>query len=197
MGKSVPVQHPAVVLRSQYRNLRSLVAVLLVALAALTASVVILSIDGDGTSTAPTFVGKAPHGDPFAARTQPTQPQGGVSESSVAAAISQSGSRSYPTLADSFQAQTEQPKPQGGVSESSVASAISQSGSRSYPTLADSFQAQTEQPKPQALGGPDESRIAATLGAQSDTGAQARGQAWQEKLQSMTPQEREQAFGGR
>ena len=160
MGKSVPVQHPAVVLRSQYRNLRSLVAVLLVALAALTASVVILSIDGDGTSTAPTFVGKAPHGDPFAARTQPTQPQGGVSESSVAAAISQSGSRSYPTLADSFQAQT-------------------------------------EQPKPQALGGPDESRIAATLGAQSDTGAQARGQAWQEKLQSMTPQEREQAFGGR
>jgi len=84
-----------------------------------------------------------------------------------------------------------------GVSESSVASAISQSGSRSYPTLADSFQAQTEQPKPQALGGPDESRIAATLGAQSDTGAQARGQAWQEKLQSMTPQEREQAFGGR
>ena len=39
MGKSVPVQHPAVVLRSQYRNLRSLVAVLLVALAALTTSV--------------------------------------------------------------------------------------------------------------------------------------------------------------
>ena len=31
MGNPVPVQHPAVVLRSQYRNMRSLVAVLLVA----------------------------------------------------------------------------------------------------------------------------------------------------------------------
>ncbi len=198
MGKSVPVQHPAVVLRSQYRNLRSLVAVLLVALAALTTSVVILANDGDGISATSTFVGKAPHlSDPFAARTQQSNPQGGVDESSVASAISQSGSRSYPTLADSFQGQAEQPKPQGGVSESSVASAISQSGSRSYPTLADSFQGQAEQPKPHTVTGPDESRIAATLGAQSDTGTQARGQAWQEKLQSMTPQEREQAFGGR
>ena len=161
MGKSVPVQHPAVVLRSQYRNLRSLVAVLLVALAALTTSVVILANDGDGISATSTFVGKAPHlSDPFAARTQ-------------------------------------QSNPQGGVDESSVASAISQSGSRSYPTLADSFQGQAEQPKPHTVTGPDESRIAATLGAQSDTGTQARGQAWQEKLQSMTPQEREQAFGGR
>ena len=43
MGNSVPAQHPAVVLRSQYRNLRSLVAVLLVALAALTTTVVVLS----------------------------------------------------------------------------------------------------------------------------------------------------------
>ena len=115
MGKSVPVQHPAVVLRSQYRNLRSLVAVLLVALAALTTSVVILAIDGDGISATSTFVGKAPHlSDPFAARTQQSNPQGGVDESSVASAISQSGSRSYPTLADSFQGQAEQPKPQGG-----------------------------------------------------------------------------------
>ena len=104
------------------------------------------------------------------------RPQGGVDESSVASAISQSGTRSYPTLTDSFQGQAEQPKPQGGVEESSVASAISQ---------------------PQAVGGPDESRIAATLAAHSNTGPQARAQAWQEKLHSMTPQEREQAFGGR
>ena len=133
MGNPIPAQHPAVVLRSQYRNMRSLVVVLLVALAALTTSVVILANDGDGTSSTTTFVGKAPHlSDPFAARTQPTQPQGGVDESSVASAISQSGSRSYPTLS-----------------------------------------------------------------AHSDTGPQARAKAWQEKLNSMTPQEREQAFGGR
>ena len=176
MGNPVPVQHPAVVLRSQYRNMRSLVAVLLVALAALTTSVVILSVDGDGTSTTTSATSAARLGDPFAARTQPIRPQGGLDESEVASAISQSGSRSYPTLADSFQSQTEQPKPQGGVDESSVASAISQ---------------------PQAVGGPDESKIAATLSAHSDTGPQARAKAWQEKLNSMTPQEREQAFGGR
>ena len=177
MGKPVPVQHPAVVLRSQYRNMRSLVAVLLVALAALSASVVILSTDGDGTSSTTTFVGKAPHlSDPFAARTQQSTPQGGSNEATVASAISQAGSRSYPTLADSFQSQTEQPKPQGGVNESTVASAIS---------------------KPQPVSAPDESKIAATLSAHSDTGPQARSKAWQEKLNSMTPQEREQAFGGR
>ena len=94
----------------------------------------------------------------------------------MASAISQAGSRSYPTLADSFQSQTEQPKPQGGVNESTVASAIS---------------------KPQPVSAPDESKIAATLSAHSDTGPQARAKAWQEKLNSMTPQEREQAFGGR
>ena len=176
MGKPVPVQHPAVVLRSQYRNMRSLVAVLLVALAALTTSVVILSIDSDGTSTTPTFVAKAPHSDPFTARTQQVKPQGGSNEATVASAISQAGSRSYPTLADSFQSQTEQPKPQGGVNESTVASAISQ---------------------PQAVSAPDESKIAATLSAHSDTGPQARAKAYQEKLNSMTPQEREHAFGGR
>ena len=88
MGKSVPVQHPAVVLRSQSRNMRSLVAVRLVALAALSASVVILSTDGDGTSSTTTFVGKAPHlSDPFAARTQQSTPQGGSNEATVASAM--------------------------------------------------------------------------------------------------------------
>jgi hypothetical protein len=150
--------------------MRSLVAVLLVALAALTASVVILAIDGDGTTTGTatntsTFVGKAPHlSDPFAARTQQPQPQSGVDESSVASAISQSGSRSYPTLADSFQTQVEQPRPQGGSNESTVAAAIS---------------------KPHAVSASD------------DTGSQARARAWQQKLDSMTPEQREQAFGGR
>jgi hypothetical protein len=171
MGKPVPVQHPAVVLRSQYRNLRSLVAVLLVALAALTTSVVILANDGNGTAATTTFVGKAPQGDPFEARTQQTQPQGGVNES--AAAILQSGSRSYPTLADSFQSQVEQPKPQGGSNESTVAGAISQ---------------------PHAVSAPDESKIAASLAKHADTGPQARAQAWQAKLDSMTSQQRAHAF---
>jgi hypothetical protein len=159
MGNPIPAQHPAVVLRSQYRNLRSLVAVLLVALAALTTTVVILSVDGDGTTSTTSVAGNAtPLSDPFAARTQQADPQGGSNEASVAAAISQAGSRSYPTLADSFQSQTEQPRP---------------------------------------VSTPDESKIAATLSQNANTGPEARARAWQEKLNSMTPQEREQAFGGR
>ncbi len=174
MGKSVPVQHPAVVLRSQYRNLRSLVAVLLVALAALTTTVVMLSIDGDGTSNTASVASTAQRlGDPFAARTQQSNPQGGVDESSVASAISQSGSRSYPTLADSFQSQVEQPKPQGGSNESTIAAAISQ---------------------PHAVSAPDESKIAASLAKHAETGPQARAQAWEDKLDSMTPQQRAHAF---
>ena len=176
MGKSVPVQHPAVVLRSQYRNLRSLVAVLLVALAALTTTVVMLSVDGDGTSTTASVASTAQRlGDPFAARTQQSSPQGGVDESSVASAISQSGSRSLPD-------------PGGLVPGPGGAAQAAGWRRGELGRLGD---------LPAALSGPDESRIAATLGAQSDTGAQARAQAWQEKLQSMTPQEREQAFGGR
>ena len=51
MNKSVPAQRPTVVLRSHYRNLRSLVAVLLVAIAALSATVAVITIDGDGATT--------------------------------------------------------------------------------------------------------------------------------------------------
>jgi hypothetical protein len=128
MNKSVPVQHPAVVLRSRYRNLRSLVAVLLVAIAALTTSVVMLATD-DGTTTTTSGVANGRTyptlEDPFQARTQPTRPQSRPDESAIASSISQAGSRSYPTLNDPFQSQVEQPRPLGGPDESAVATAIS------------------------------------------------------------------------
>jgi hypothetical protein len=63
MGKAIPTQHPAVVLRSHYRHMRSLLAVALVALVALTAAVVILAIDDDAdgvTSAAPATQASAP-----------------------------------------------------------------------------------------------------------------------------------------
>jgi hypothetical protein len=109
MSKPVPVQHPAVVLRSQYRNLRSLIAVLLVAVAALSATVAVIAIDRDGTTTSTSSVADGRSyptlDDPFQTRTQPT--------------------RSYPTLNDPFQSQVEQPRPLGGPDESAVATAIS------------------------------------------------------------------------
>lgn len=55
MGQAIPRQHPAVIPRSQFNQLRALLAVALVAVACLIAAVVILATDGDeaaGTSAA-------------------------------------------------------------------------------------------------------------------------------------------------
>ena len=45
MGKAIPAQHPAVVLRSNYRQLRALLATAMIAIVGLTAAVVILATD--------------------------------------------------------------------------------------------------------------------------------------------------------
>ena len=175
MGNSIPAQHPAVVLRSRYRQLRSLLAVMVVAVVGLSTAVVVLSLDDETTTTATTtHTPTAQLGDPLQDRTQPARESGKPDESSVAAAISQSGSRSYPTLNDSFQSQVEQPRPLGGPDESTVASSIS--------------------PQTGAVSAPDEARIAASLAEHSDVGPQARARAWQEKLDSMTPQQKDEAF---
>jgi hypothetical protein len=175
MSKAIPAQHPAVVLRSQYRQLRSLLAVMVVAVVGLSTTVVVLTVDDQTATTATTtHVPTAQLHDPFQARTQPTREGGKPDESAVASAISQTGSRSYPTLNDPFQSQVEQPRTLGGPDESAVASAISpQTGAAS----------------------PDESKIAAAISEHGDTGPNARARAWQEKLDSMTPQQRSQAFG--
>ena len=54
MGKTIPRQHPAVVLRSHYNHLRALVAVALIALAGVTSALVVLAADHDDAgSSAP------------------------------------------------------------------------------------------------------------------------------------------------
>ena len=50
MGQVIPRQHPEVVLKSNYRAVRALLAVALVAIAALAATVVILADDNDQVS---------------------------------------------------------------------------------------------------------------------------------------------------
>ena len=120
MSNSIPSQHPAVVLRSQYRQLRSLLAVLVVAVVGLSTTVVILTVDDQTATTATTtHVSTGEAGRP--------------DESAIAASISQAGSRSYPTLNDPFQSQVEQPRPLGGPDESAVASAISPKASVAAP----------------------------------------------------------------
>jgi hypothetical protein len=53
MPQTVPTQHPAVVLRSHYRQLRALLAVALIAVAGLSVSVVVLATDNGGPDTRP------------------------------------------------------------------------------------------------------------------------------------------------
>ena len=50
MGKAVPAQHPAVVLRSHYR---ALLAIAIIAVVGLTAAVVILAINDDDAAVSP------------------------------------------------------------------------------------------------------------------------------------------------
>ena len=52
MGQAIPRQHPAVVLRSRYTQLRLLLAVAMIAVVGLSAAVVILAIDEDGDTSA-------------------------------------------------------------------------------------------------------------------------------------------------
>ena len=47
MGKAIPTQHPAVVLRSHFEMVRALLAIAMIGLVALTAAVVILATDSD------------------------------------------------------------------------------------------------------------------------------------------------------
>jgi hypothetical protein len=160
MNKSVTAHSPAIPVGTPPRNMRSLVAVLLVALASLGATIGYIAIDDSGTTTTATVANgqSSPTlDDPFQARTQPVRPLGGPSESAVAASISH----------------VEQPRPVGGPDESAVASAIS--------------------PQP-SVTGPDESSIAAAVGNQVETGSQARYQAYQDKLDSMSAQQKADAF---
>jgi hypothetical protein len=75
MGQSVPQQHPAVVLRSHYRQLRALVAILMIALVGLSTTVVMLAVDDEGTTTVQS------------AQQASTRTDGGPEESQVAASI--------------------------------------------------------------------------------------------------------------
>ena len=47
MGKAIPAQHPAVVLRSHYRQLRALLVIAMIGVVGLTAAVVILATNED------------------------------------------------------------------------------------------------------------------------------------------------------
>jgi hypothetical protein len=49
VSHTIPTQHPAVVLRSHYTHLRTLLAVAMIAVLGLTVAVVVLAVNDDGT----------------------------------------------------------------------------------------------------------------------------------------------------
>jgi hypothetical protein len=95
MSTSVPAQHPAVVLRSQYRNLRSLVAVLVVAVVGLSTTLVVVASDDDPITKTSSISRSYPTlADTFQAETP--RPEAKPDESTIAAAISPQQSVSSP-----------------------------------------------------------------------------------------------------
>ena len=123
MSQAISTQHPAVVLRSRYQQLRALLAVAMIAVVGLTAAVVILAIQNDDGNTivraaspanAPSASAIRSDGGPeesaVAATLGPQQTVSGADESRIAAAV---GSGEIRSTAAS------------GPDESTVANAIS------------------------------------------------------------------------
>jgi hypothetical protein len=111
MGQAVPRQHPAVVLRSHYKQLRALLAIAMIAVVGLTAAVVILATNDDGATSASVASSEA-----APAQATPAQrTDGGPEESNLATAVG-----SQPTTV--------------GPNESKVAAAI---GSGHEPSVPD------------------------------------------------------------
>jgi hypothetical protein len=118
MGQAIPRQHPAVVLRSHYNQLRALLAVAMIALAGLTAAVVILAVDDDrdtSTSTATPVSAPSPAGS--------TRYDGGPEEGSRGAVSPQprvTQDQAFPGLArEASDAQPDGRRYDGGPEEGS------------------------------------------------------------------------------
>ena len=75
MGKAVPEQHPAVVLRSHYNHLRALLIAALIAVLGLAGAVVIVANDDD--TVVSTSTPAIEYGGTGTARTRPRSPSAG------------------------------------------------------------------------------------------------------------------------
>jgi len=123
MGQAIPNQHPAVVLRSRYRQLRALLAVTMIAVVGLAAAVVVLALDNDpDVSLSPAAEVSAPNPS-GAARTD-----GGPEESAVAATLGTQAATAGPDeshIAAAVGSAGDELTPTGGPDETVVAGAIS------------------------------------------------------------------------
>ena len=121
MGQAIPNQHPAVVLRSRYLQMRTLLAIAMVAVIGLTVAVVVLAIDDNGGAgfSSATEV-SAPSG------AAATRSDGGPEESTLAGTVAAQPTASgadESRIADAI-GTAEAPTTTGGADESAVAHAI-------------------------------------------------------------------------
>jgi hypothetical protein len=104
MSKSVTAHSPALAVGAPPRNLRSLVAVLLVAIASLGSTIGYIATDDSGTTTSSVTAASSPNlADPFEARTQPVPAQSSPSESAIAAAVGKQAETGPEARAQAFQ----------------------------------------------------------------------------------------------
>ena len=75
MAQAIPAQHPAVVLRSHYNHLRTLLAVAIIAIAGLSAAVVILATNEQTDASSPSAIHAPTPEHPVAADAAPSQPR--------------------------------------------------------------------------------------------------------------------------
>jgi hypothetical protein len=131
MRQAISPQHPAVVLRSHYRQLRALLAVSLVAVVGLTCAVVILAVQENDATTSTSS----------ATSTASLRPDGGPEESGVAAAIGKTSNYWSPMPRTLPDGQTFVPgQPNGTTSESRpdesrIASEIDTGGEQAVPPV--------------------------------------------------------------
>lgn len=126
MSQTVPTQHPAVVLRSHYRNLKGLLVVALIAIVSLSATLVMLAREDDGAGTTPvSYVNPV---DPVNYGSGEGVATAKPDESKVAAAISarqaqqEMGRPDESRIATAISAPSEQNT--GGPDESGIAAAL-------------------------------------------------------------------------
>jgi hypothetical protein len=121
MSQAISTQHPAVVLRSRYQQLRALLAVAMIAVVGLTTAVVILAIQNDDAIVRSSSDVSAPSASAI-------RSDGGPEESSVATTLAPRPSVAHPdesTIAAALGAGDVPATGTGGPDESTVAGAIS------------------------------------------------------------------------
>ena len=122
MDQTISTQHPAVVLRSRYRQLRGLLTVAMIAVVGLTAAVVVLALDEDSATTGSATRVSSPSPASVA------RSDAGPEESAVAAAVGTQPTASAPDESNIAAAIVSGHEPwtaSGRPDESAVASAIS------------------------------------------------------------------------